>query len=565
MAIDFSKPATTDLYATGFVPNLQGNQIGLAQWLDSAQTAVNGAAPTYAKRYNRTSSAIEEFNGSAWAPIALHGINYGSGNLGVGAAPSTLSNIGPSLQVRGLSSALAGHMVAVDSAADGWVGLYSGVTASDNPSVVWNNTGALRFGISTGIGVTGYSELMRLTGGGRLGIGRVPTAGLLEVAGNAGLVVPNSANDINYGLTITSVAAMQMGFNNSGSTNAFGAPSGTMYMGGAQGVPLVFTTAAAERMRINVAGGVGIGGTAAAGNALHVVGNSQIDNGNLTFGGTGAPSASGPSMYRVGPADQLAIAVNGTERMRLDASGNVGFGGAASGAKVEIFLANSAFPPATAAMRLNNSGTQTALDLYAASVLAGRVRSDSGGNLNLVPTGTGSIVFWGGGDSGTGQNRMNLSAAGLLAMQAGNTSGGVQLPNALNSSGTVMDWYEEGSFTPTVTGTTSAGAPGAYSVQTGRFVRFGRMVFIHIEVGWTTHSGTGNTQINGLPYAAAFSQKPLRAVPNLTGLTNDAWRGQTTAGSTTLLLYGNNQNSGANSTRSIAANDIWEIDGWYEV
>lgn len=70
MAIDFGKPTTTRRYDTEFVPDLQGNFAGLAQWLDSAQTTVT-APPTYAKRYNRVSTLFEEFNGSAWAELPV--------------------------------------------------------------------------------------------------------------------------------------------------------------------------------------------------------------------------------------------------------------------------------------------------------------------------------------------------------------------------------------------------------------------------------------------------------------------------------------------------------------
>lgn len=87
MALDFGKPATSDNYSTQFVPNLQGNMVGLAQLLDSSQTTVTGTVPQYVKRYNRTSTALEEWSGSAWAPITLQGIRFSSGNLAVGVAP----------------------------------------------------------------------------------------------------------------------------------------------------------------------------------------------------------------------------------------------------------------------------------------------------------------------------------------------------------------------------------------------------------------------------------------------------------------------------------------------
>lgn len=69
MAIDFTKPTTTDNYSTAFTQNIQGNQNALAQWLDSTNTTITGTPPTFAKRFNRTTGLIEEYSGSAWATL----------------------------------------------------------------------------------------------------------------------------------------------------------------------------------------------------------------------------------------------------------------------------------------------------------------------------------------------------------------------------------------------------------------------------------------------------------------------------------------------------------------
>jgi hypothetical protein len=91
-----------------------------------------------------------------------------AGNIGVQQTPVALSGIAPSLQVFGQSSALAGHIVAVSSASDSSVGLYSGITSADNPALVWQNS--LRLGTVTNTGVGGFAERMRLTSTGEVGI-----------------------------------------------------------------------------------------------------------------------------------------------------------------------------------------------------------------------------------------------------------------------------------------------------------------------------------------------------------------------------------------------------------
>lgn len=71
MTMNFASPATTDNYATAFVPNIQANQTALAQMLDSTNVIITGTPPTYAKRYNRTTTYLEEYSGSTWATLAV--------------------------------------------------------------------------------------------------------------------------------------------------------------------------------------------------------------------------------------------------------------------------------------------------------------------------------------------------------------------------------------------------------------------------------------------------------------------------------------------------------------
>jgi len=61
---------------------------------------------------------------------------------------------------------------------------------------------------------------------------------------------------------------------------------------------------------------------------------------------------------------------------------------------------------------------------------------------------------------------------------------------------------QHGTFTPVVTGTTTAGA-GTYTTQVGRYQRIGKRVFFEISLIWTAHTGTGNISITGLPFTSA--------------------------------------------------------------
>jgi hypothetical protein len=66
----------------------------------------------------------------------------------------------------------------------------------------------------------------------------------------------------------------------------------------------------------------------------------------------------------------------------------------------------------------------------------------------------------------------------------------------------LLNWYEEGTWTPTIIGTTTSGV-GVYTTQTGKYTRIGRAVNFYCLVVWVAHTGTGNMQIGTLPFTSA--------------------------------------------------------------
>ena len=66
----------------------------------------------------------------------------------------------------------------------------------------------------------------------------------------------------------------------------------------------------------------------------------------------------------------------------------------------------------------------------------------------------------------------------------------------------LLNWYEQGTFTPVAAGTTAAGV-GTYSTQVGRYTRVGNLVTIKVALAWSAHTGTGNLIFTGLPFTVA--------------------------------------------------------------
>ena len=72
----------------------------------------------------------------------------------------------------------------------------------------------------------------------------------------------------------------------------------------------------------------------------------------------------------------------------------------------------------------------------------------------------------------------------------------------LSSDANTLDDYEEGTFTPTIIGTGSAGT-GTYTTQIGRYQKIGNRVHFTIALEWTAHTGTTNMLVAGLPFTSS--------------------------------------------------------------
>ena len=82
---------------------------------------------------------------------------------------------------------------------------------------------------------------------------------------------------------------------------------------------------------------------------------------------------------------------------------------------------------------------------------------------------------------------------------------GIDFSITSSGSGTMtselLNDYEEGTFTPTVRGTSTAGT-ASYTSPTGRYTKVGRQVFFELYLSWSSGTGTGNLEIAGLPFTS---------------------------------------------------------------
>ena len=113
-----------------------------------------------------------------------------------------------------------------------------------------------------------------------------------------------------------------------------------------------------------------------------------------------------------------------------------------------------------------------------------------------------------------GAEAMRVDSSGRLLIgisTSGNANGGpLQLSGGITfpatavaaSDANTLDDYEEGTFTPVIEGTTTAGT-ATYTRQAGVYTKIGREVFYSIDIVYSSGTGTGNLKITGLPFTSS--------------------------------------------------------------
>jgi len=154
-------------------------------------------------------------------------------------------------------------------------------------------------------------------------------------------------------------------------------------------------------------------------------------------------------------------------------------------------------------IKTNGSGTlsfasvSSALDDIttgdAASTLA-----TSAGNITIDAQGNDTDIIFKGTDGGSDTTFWTMDGSDAGNLVPGSTSTGIYLGVSSATAANLLNDYEEGSWTPTVT-TGGANPDFSSGTQRGRYVKVGKMVHVHCEMKYT--SSSGNTgQWGGLPF-----------------------------------------------------------------
>ena len=118
----------------------------------------------------------------------------------------------------------------------------------------------------------------------------------------------------------------------------------------------------------------------------------------------------------------------------------------------------------------------------------------AGNGIMRIPTGTVNLNF--------PQAGVTFNAFGIGLGAANPSSGtGITFPatQSASSDANTLDDYEEGTWTPTIEGTTTAGT-ASYGARSGQYTKIGRQVTVITYISWSSGTGTGNLRVSGLPF-----------------------------------------------------------------
>jgi hypothetical protein len=130
------------------------------------------------------------------------------------------------------------------------------------------------------------------------------------------------------------------------------------------------------------------------------------------------------------------------------------------------------------------------------------------------------------------------------------TGGGIKFPptQVASADANTLDDYEEGTFTPTVIGSTTAGT-ASYTSQAARYTKCGRLVHFELYLFWASGTGTGDLVITGLPFtcnsASVFPAVTVAGQQNIASSAGTYLNAYVSNGTTNILILQNPTGGGA--------------------
>lgn len=221
------------------------------------------------------------------------------------------------------------------------------------------------------------------------------------------------------------------------------------------------------------------------------INSDAASTGNIFFadGTSGSAVAEGYVKYNHS-VNNLRFGANGSERMRIDSTGNVGIGTTSPNNGLHIL------DSASVQLRLESTGTNSRISFKASGTTAVPTIGAQDNDLQIRTGNAESMRIDSAGNVGIGETSpaVALDVAGEVRASTGVLFG------TDTAAANTLDDYEEGSWTPVIQGGSTAGSyTGSAS---GTYTKIGNQVTLRWMAGPITESsaGSGNFLVGGIPF-----------------------------------------------------------------